>query len=284
MKDAIIIGTGPAGAQAAIYLTRAGFDTLVIYKDMGALEKAENIENYYGLVEPVSGVELLRTGLGQLERLGCEVVNAEVTSISPESGFFTVGTPSGDFQAKALLLATGKSRKKPAVTGLEKFEGSGVSYCAVCDGFFYKNKALGVLGHGEYALSEARELSRFTENITIFTDGKQAIDMDGFPVVNEKISAFFGQDRLGGIELENGEKIPLDGAFIALGTAGGSDFARKLGIATENGKILTDDSGMTNAPGIFAAGDCAEDIFQISAAVGSGARAGLGMIRLLKDI
>ena len=139
MYDLIVVGKGPAGLSAAIYAVRAGLSVLVIGRDIGALDKAEKIENYFGFTDPVKGTDLIAQGRAQAERLGAEILDAEVTGISWLDNF-QVHTAHQAYAGSSLVIATGLPRKKASVTGLSAFEGRGVSYCATCDGFFYRVK------------------------------------------------------------------------------------------------------------------------------------------------
>lgn len=279
MADIIILGTGPAGISAALYTARAGLDTLVIGKDGGALEKTERIENYYGFPQPVSGRELLQNGIAQAERLGAHVVKEEVLGISYD-GNFTVQTSGGSHTAPEVILAAGSSRKTPKIEGIREFEGHGVSYCAVCDGFFYRRKAVAVLGEGDYALHEARELLPLASKVTVLTDGKES--KTDFPpeleVVTKKISALRGEGVLQTVEFADGASLPVSGLFVAIGVAGSADLAKKLGAETEGSSIRADQNGRTNIPGLYAAGDCTGGLLQIAKAVGDGAAAGTSAI------
>ena len=169
--DALIIGRGPAGISAALYTVRANLKTLVIGTDTSSLKKATKIENYYGFETPVSGKLLLDAGVKQASRLGTTIIDQEVTSV--EAGdLYTVRTASGEYSSKVVLFATGQVPRRPDLPGVKEFEGRGVSYCTTCDGFFYKNKSVGILGNGNYAVQEATELEQFTQDITIFTNGQ----------------------------------------------------------------------------------------------------------------
>ena len=148
--DVVIIGKGPAGISCALYTHRAGFRTVVVGKDLGALAGAEKIENYYGLSSPTSGTELVLAGVEQARRLGIEVADDEVLSVEAGDGF-TVSAVRKSYSARAVLLAPGKKRGAPKIKGLDRFTGRGVSYCAVCDGFFYRGKRLALLGNSRYA-------------------------------------------------------------------------------------------------------------------------------------
>ena len=146
MYDVIIIGAGPAGTSASLYLKRANLNVLIISKGYGALEKAGKIENYYGLTETVSGKELFEIGVEQAKKLGAQIVEDEVTNLILEDSYFTIDTVNRrKYQAKRVILATGTNRKSTDIKGIQEYEGKGISYCAVCDAFFYKNKDVAVL-------------------------------------------------------------------------------------------------------------------------------------------
>ena len=277
--DAIIIGKGPAGISCAIYTTRANLKTLVIGKSDSMLLKADKIENYYGFVEPVSGKELLETGVEQALRLGAEIVEDEVVSIEKTDNFKVTGV-NGEYEAKTVLIATGAPVVRVPVKNLDRFEGSGVSYCTTCDGFFYRNKKVGVLGYTDYAIHEAIDLSVFTKDITLYTNNtplnvsenlKESLDK--FKINTSKIKELQGQDRIEEIVFEDGSKESVEGLFIAYGSASSSSFALKMGIATEGKSIIVNDKMETNIPGLFAAGDCTGVFKQVAVAVGQGALA-----------
>ena len=170
--------------------------------------------------------------------------------------------------------------------GFEEFRGKGISFCATCDGFFYRKKRLAVIGSGEYAASEFHELLHVTDDVTVFTNGtpmRTDLFPEGVSVVAEKIARFAGTERLSDIVTEDGVFHPVDGAFIAIGTAGAADFAAKIGIALNGSDIAVDGCFMTNVPGIFAAGDCVGGLFQVAKAVSDGATASKAIIAFLKN-
>ena len=172
MEKVIIIGAGPAGISAALYAVRGNLDPLVINNGIGALEKAEKIENYYGLEHPLSGQELYDTGIAQAKALGVRILDAQVLGVG---GFdtFVVKTTEGEFETQSLILATGSKRAAPKIPGIKEFEGKGVSYCAICDDFFYRGKDVAVLGNGDFAMHEAKELSNTASTVTIYTNGEE---------------------------------------------------------------------------------------------------------------
>lgn len=288
MENIVIIGAGPAGISAALYAARGNMNPLVINNGIGALEKAEKIENYYGLEQPLSGKELYERGISQAEALGVRILDAEVLGIS---GFdtFTVKTTAGDFDTVSVILATGGKRSSPKIPGLKEFEGRGVSYCAVCDAFFYRGKEVAVVGNGDFALHEAEELRNVTQDVTIYTDGKEPEFSREHPIaVNTmKIQAIEGDDKVSGLlmqsdtaaqdaEAPENSFYPADGVFVALGTAGSTEIARQMGAEiTDKGNIKTDEEMATTIPGLFAAGDCTGGLLQVSKAVYEGSMAAI---------
>lgn len=278
MYDLIVIGKGPAGLSAAIYAFRAGLSVLVIGRDAGALEKAEKIENYLGFVEPISGEQLLAQSIAQAGRIGVEIISDEVTGIAWMEQF-VVHTTKAEFEAASLILATGLPRRKAAVPGLTEFEGRGVSYCATCDGFFYRGKTVAVIGNGEYAFKEASELKPFASQIHLLTNGRayegQKQD-DKIQVDLRKIESVAGDDvKIRSLTFADGSTLAVDGVFVAEGTASALDLALKLGLDNDGKTITVNRDQETNLPGIFAAGDCTGGLLQIAVAVGDGARAGM---------
>ncbi|MBE6829791.1 MAG: NAD(P)/FAD-dependent oxidoreductase [Ruminococcaceae bacterium] len=284
MADIIILGNGPAGISSAAYTARAGLDTMVIGRDSGALSKAGEIENYYGFPTPIPGEQLVRNGIDQAERLGVSIVSDEVLGISYD-GEFTVQSKQGTYKAPCVILATGASRKSPRIEGLSKFEGKGVSYCAVCDAFFYRGKAVAVLGDGDYALHEATELLPVVGSVTVLTNGREpsAEFPEQISVNKKEIEALRGDSVLESIAFRDGSTQPLSGVFVALGVASSTDFARTMGAETENGRIVVNDRMQTNIPGLYAAGDCTGGMYQISKAVYDGARAATSAIQYLRS-
>ncbi|NLT58128.1 MAG: NAD(P)/FAD-dependent oxidoreductase [Clostridiales bacterium] len=284
--DCIIIGAGPAGISAALYTLRANLKTLILRKGGGALERAEQIDNYYGFPQGIPGAQLLQNGEQQALRLGADLLDCEVTKLMP-GPLQEVTTTAGVFTAPALLLATGTGRKRPAGFELESFEGRGVSYCAICDGFFHRGKDVAVLGTGEYARAEARELAAFAGSVTLLTNGAPLeTDMGEIPVLTERIDGLESEQPDGpltAVRFKDGSRQAVSGLFIAIGTASASDMARSAGIVTGPKGIVTDPSMQTNLKGVFAAGDCVGGLFQIAKAVGEGAVAGVAMAEFVRS-
>lgn len=277
MANVVIIGAGPAGVSAALYTARAGVDTTVLTKGPGALARAEGIENYYGVPGPVSGAELERRGIEGAKAVGVQFVEAEAVGLT-FTDKLTVETLSGDYPADAVILATGASRAAPPIPGLKALEGHGVGYCATCDAFFYRGKDVAVLGSGEYALHEASALLPLAKSVTLLTGGAPLTAE--FPpeiaLCTEKVEAILGEEagKVTGVRLAGGRELPLDGVFVALGVAGSTALARKMGAEVDGNRIVVDEHMMTTVPGLFAAGDCTGGLLQVAKAVYEGAMAG----------
>ena len=275
MANVVIIGSGPAGVSAALYTARAGVDTTVLTKGPGALARSEGIENYYGVPGNITGAELERRGIEGAREVGVKFVETEAVGLT-FTDKLTVETLNGDYPADAVILATGASRTAPPVPGLAALEGHGVSYCATCDAFFYRGKDVAVMGSGEYALHEASALLPLAASVTLLTGGAQLTAE--FPaeiaVRTEKVEAILGEEKVTGVRLAGGEELPMDGVFIALGVAGSTALARKMGAEVDGNKIVVDANMMTTIPGLFAAGDCTGGLLQVAKAVYEGAVAG----------
>lgn len=290
MYDVIIVGKGPAGISTSLYTVRANLKTLIIGKNDSALRKTEKIENYYGFSNVISGDYLLEEGEKQALRLGAHIMEDEVVAVQQEE-FFKVVTAKDHFTTKAILLATGQPYKKIKIENLESFEGRGVSYCSTCDGFFYKNLGVGVLGFRDYAVHEAMELEAFTSDITIYTNGMEmeiteafAEKLKRFKINKQPIQKLEGADFLQRICFQDGTCEDVDGIFVAYESASSTDFARKLGILTEENAVVVDKNQQTNLEGVFAAGDCTGGFKQISTAVGQGAVAGKKIIEYVRSL
>ena len=284
MYDVIIIGAGPAGIAASLYTQRGNLKTLVLYNEKSGLEKAEQIENYYGFENGISGESLYKTGIKQAKNIGVDVKKEEVTKIENNVDNFKVITPKGEYISKVLILSTGNKKNKPKIKGIEKFEGKGVSYCAICDGFFFRNRSVSVIGNGNYAVSETNELINIANNVTILTNGEKApeIRANNVNIDTKEIDEIVGENRVEGVKFKDGSEISTDGIFIAQGVAGSADFAKKLGIITNKDNIVVNSDMETNIKGIFACGDCTGGLLQVSKAVYEGAKAGLQAIKYIR--
>ena len=286
MADVVILGNGPAGISAALYTVRAGLETLIVGRGGGSLEKTGKIENYYGFSEPVSGKVLIQNGLDQAKRLGVNIVEDEVVGISYD-GNFAVKAKNKDYSAPFVVMATGSSRNTPKISGIKEFEGKGVSYCAVCDGFFYRKKEVAVLGCGEYALHEASELLPIAGRVTVLTNGDEpSAEFPPEIVINKKnISSLEGENGvLKAARFTDGTALEVSGLFVAVGVAGSTDLAKKIGAETSGAYIVTDENKRTNIPNLYAAGDCTGGLLQVSKAVYDGAIAGTNIIKEFRKL
>lgn len=284
--DSIIIGAGPAGIAASLYIKRSNLEVLVFNDNNSALKKAKTIDNYYGSMS-ISGEDLFNNGIKQAKDLGIVIKNEEVISIKMEMVDNNIGyrveSVDNVYYTKTIIISTGISRQMPNIANIKDYVNANISYCAICDGFFYKNKPVVVLGYSKYALAEAYELLKVTDNVTILTNDK-SIDFvipEKISVVDEKIIEFIGENKIKQIKLES-SVIDCDGVFIAWGTAGGYEFSRKLGIETNNNKIVVNEKMETNIPGIYACGDVTGAPYQIYKAVYEGSTAGLSVSEYLK--
>ncbi len=291
MYDAIIIGGGPAGITASLYIKRANFNTLVISNGESALNKANEIENYYGFDNPISGKELVENGEKQAKALGVNILKKEVIGIKyADNNYYEVITanqPQNEkYIAKTIVIATGANRNRPNIKGIKEYEGKGISYCAICDAAFYRNKDVAVLGNGEYAIGEIEELLPVAKSVTMLTDGKEYVENrsnnEKLKINNKKIREFRGDNKIEEITFEDNSTEKVNGIFIAQGTASSLDFAKKLGARIEENHIIVNNDMETTLPNVYAAGDCTGGILQISKAVYEGTKAGLSIINKLR--
>ena len=277
MPSIIIVGSGPAGISAALYAVRAGADTTVLTKG------AEKIENYYGFAQPVSGAELERRSMENARRLGVQFVTAEAVGLT-YTDKLTVETVDKNYPADAVILATGASRAVPRIPGLAGLEGHGVSYCAACDAFFYRGKDVAVLGSGEYALHEVQALLPVVRSVTLLTNGAPLTA--NFPsevtVYPQAVEAVLGETVVTGVQLSSGAQLPVSGVFVALGVAGSTALARKIGAEVDGNRIVVDARMQTTVPGLYAAGDCTGGLLQVAKAVYEGAQAGTEAAKALR--
>ncbi|MCL2286692.1 MAG: NAD(P)/FAD-dependent oxidoreductase [Firmicutes bacterium] len=290
MTDVLIIGGGPAGVTAALYTARARFKTVIIYKDQGALQKAAKVDNFYGHLE-ISGKELVEVGIEQARRVGVTVINDEAVGIKQnDDETITVEAANAAYTARTAVVATGASRTTPKVKGLTELEGRGVSYCAICDGFFHRGKDVAVIGNSAYALHEAEDLLPIVNSVTVLTNGQEPLV--NFPeniiVKTDKISEIVGQagimgETLKAVVLDSGEVINLSGLFVAVGVAGGTELAMKLGAVVQNNAVSVDEQLRTTVTNVWAAGDCTGGLKQIAKAVYDGAIAGTDIVKKIKE-
>ncbi len=291
--DLIIIGGGPAGLTAYLYAARARLKTLLVEKlsPGGQVLLSDFVENYPGFPEGIAGWQLIEKFVAQVEKLGFNKLNGEVVSVSLEDHLKVVNTADGkSLKAKALIIATGASPKKLGVPGEKEFVGKGVSYCATCDGPFFRDQTVAVVGGGNTAVQEALFLTKFAKKVYLIhrRDKLRAQKiLQERLLSNEKVEILwntiveeiFGKEIVEGVKLLNkasGEKkvLPVDGVFIFIGFSPQTSFLKGFLKLDESGFIPTDAEMRTEIPGVFAAGDVrAKACRQIVTACGDGATA-----------
>lgn len=292
--DVVIIGGGPAGLTAGIYTARARLKSLLLEKGAtgGWIVNAGVVENYPGFPDGVNGLELADAMQQQAAKFGLETLTAEVTGLDLKGEQKIVKTGEGDITARAVIVAGGSDRIKLGVPGEEEFTGRGVAYCAVCDGYFYRDVPVAVVGGGNAAVNEALELTKFASKITLI---HRRDELRATKILQERafaepkieflwntvIEAIEGEDTVKKLQLKNvqtGEKSTLNisGIFVAAGFRPNTDYLKNIVELAENGTIITNEKMETNVPGILAAGDIrANSIRQVAAAVGDGAVAAI---------
>jgi thioredoxin reductase (NADPH) len=289
--EVVVVGQGPAGLSAAIYTSRAGMNTLVL----GCEPKVSGdyyIDNYFGFPETITGRELIERGKRQAQRFNARMRCDRVLSIYPtKDNGFEIKTETSKITSCSVILSTGVSRIRPSIEDLSEFEGKGVSYCVSCDGFFFRNKQVLVVGEGIFAANQALELTQYTPHVSICTQGQAAnmsqsfldrLEQAEIPLKEKEIQRVAGNEVLRRIIYSDGREEAVDGLFIALGEASSLDFAYSLGLIRNGVFLQVDQDQQTNYPGIFAAGDCVGRFLQISVAVGEGAIAGHSAIKYIK--
>lgn len=303
-SDVIIIGGGPAGLTAGIYAGRAQLDTVVLEKGLpgGQIAQTEEVENYPGFDEAVSGPELSQRMVRQAEKFGARIVLEEVTGISRESdGRFLVQGFDSDYLAPAVIIATGANPRRLGVPGEDEFYGRGVSTCATCDGFFYRGKRVIVVGGGDAAVEEGMFLTKFADSVTIVhrrdeLRANKAAQARAFAnpkmhwVWNSVVEEVLGEDGMvTGVrtcDLETGEEAVLeaDGVFVYIGHEPNTGYLRGVVELNSSGYVQVRDEIYTNVEGIFAAGDIADEVYrQLSTSVGAGTRAAMAVERWLAE-
>ena len=298
LRDAIIIGSGPAGYTAAIYLGRAGHSPLVIAGALtpgGQLINTTEVENFPGFPDGVLGPDLMDNMKRQAERFGAEFLQDDVATVEQQDSLFTVTTNQGQtFEAKTVIIATGSSYRKLGIPGEAEFSGRGVSYCATCDGFFFRGKPIVVVAGGDSAFEEAGFLSRFGSSVTIIhrrdefraskimvdrAKGNEKINFLTNAVVDEIHGDDQGVQSLSVRDVNTGavRQVEANGVFVAIGHTPATAFVDGLVARDEAGYITVDGaSTRTNVPGVFAAGDCVDSVYrQAISAAGMGCRAAL---------
>lgn len=302
MYDVIIVGAGPAGLTAAIYTGRAKLTTLIIESSIpgGNAGITDMIENYPGFPQGINGGELMALFLAQAENFGAQLEYDEVLHIDSGDGIHRVITSQGSYQARAVIIAAGARRRELAAVGEKEFIGKGVSYCATCDGLFFQNTPVAVVGGGDSAIKEALYLSDIAAKVYLvhrregFRANQTSLDK---MLKNERIELKLNKivKRVEGdanmmknlvlydLISQQEENLEVEGVFVSIGMIPASEFLKDF-IELRDGYIITDNNMMTSVPGIFAAGDiCSKKLRQVSTAVGDGAAAAAAVTEFLKE-
>lgn len=273
--DIIVIGGGPAGISSAIYAKRAGASVCVFDSGKSKLEDAKEIANYYGIAL-ISGSKLKKEGIKQAKNLGITIISCPVDEIEKDfdKDIFVLKTTKEEYVSKAVIIASGE-KQNAFDERLNKFRLQNISGCAICDGFLYKGKIVGVLGEKSYALAEAKILSPLAKKVYVFTNGESDLKGQGnIEIVNGEISSFDGKLNLEEVCVAY-KKYKIDALFVAVGEMDSLDMARKLGILTKDNHIVINEKCETNVKGVYAAGDITGGIKQVATAVYQGMVAGL---------
>ena len=304
VRDVIIIGSGPAGYTAALYAARARLNPLVFEGSVtsgGALMNTTDVENFPGFPDGVLGPDLMDSLRKQAERFGAELVTDDVTEVDLSASPKVVKAGPDTFLARSVIIATGSSYRELGIPGEKRLSGHGVSWCATCDGFFFREQDIAVVGGGDSALEEATFLTRFARSVTVVhrRDALRASAiMQDRARANPKIrfawdsvlTEVVGEDRVAGIKLQNtktGEEsfLEVSGIFVAIGHDPRSElFTGQLEMDDEGYLIVDQPSTRTKIPGVFAAGDVVDHTYrQAVTAAGSGCSAALDAERWLAD-
>ena len=300
--EVIIIGGGPAGLTAGLYTSRAGLKSLLVERGVfgGQIVNAALVENYPGFPQGISGLELGSLMHQQATKYGLEIVTAEVTGIA-QGQPYSVSTTEGNFEAAAIIIAAGSEYRKLGVLSEERLSGHGVSYCATCDGFLFRDREVAVVGGGDTAISDALELTRHAKKVYVIhrrdqlraakvlrerAFGQPKLEFIWTTVVEE----ILGEKLLSGLKLRNVKTrqhsiLEVAGVFVAVGLMPNSRSFFKIVDLDDAGYIFTDETMATSAPGVFAAGDIRRNSpRQVSAAVGDGVTAAMSAFKYVQEI
>jgi len=305
MENVVIIGTGPAGLTAAIYAARAELEPIVLTGDTpgGQVTITEALDNFPGFPEGISGFELFQNLQKQAERFGAKLVSDTAVSVDFSGQPLKVKTRNGGYETKTVIISTGSDPRKLNVSGETENVGKGVSYCATCDGFFFRDKEVVVVGGGDSAVEEALFLTKFASKVSIIhrrdrlragahlqsrAEENEKIDF----VWNSVVTEVLAEDPIGvsGVKLKNVETdeesvFKTDGVFIFIGHIPNTEIFKDKIEFDESGIILTDSRQKTNVPGVYAAGDVQDNIYrQAVTSAGAGAAAAMEAEKFIAEM
>jgi thioredoxin reductase (NADPH) len=299
--DVVIVGGGPAGLTAGLYAARAGLKSVLLERGIfgGQIVNARLVENYPGFPEGISGAELGEFMHRQAVKHGLDILITEVTGVGTGSSY-KISTTEGDIQTKSIIIAAGTEYRKLGVAGEERLSGRGVSYCATCDGFFFRDREVAVVGGGDTAITDALELAQHCRKVYIIhrrdqlratkTLQEKAFSQPKIELVwNSVVDEIVGDKMLKSLRLQNvktgqSSDLEVDGIFVAVGLKPNSQAFSQLVTLDEAGFIVTDEMMRTSVPGIFAAGDVRHNSFrQVITAAGDGAGAAMSAFKSVKE-
>jgi len=298
----IIIGSGPAGYTAALYAARSNLSVLVLqgYQTGGQLMQTSEVENYPGFEEGILGPEMMEKFEKQAQRFGAEMIPEDVIAVDFTRRPFVITTDSGEYRSRAVVIATGASAKWLGLPSEKQLQGRGVSACATCDGFFFKNKDLVVIGGGDTAMEEAIFLTRYANHVTLIhrrdTFRASKIMQDRASknpkisfLMDAEVTEVLGDDAVTGVRVRNVKtdetmELPAQGLFLAIGHKPNTDLFKGIIDTDDVGYIVPVEHTMTNIPGVFAAGDVTDHRYrQAITAAGDGCRAAIDLERWLES-
>ena len=295
--DLIVLGGGPTAIACAIYAARFALDVLIIGKIFGGLIVTTDIvENYPGITS-ISGQGLMEMFKDHMNSLSIPYISDEIRSIENAGDYFILHSFFQKFKAKSICIATGSERRKLGIPGEEEFAGKGVSYCATCDGPFYKDKEVCVIGGSDSAAKEALFLAQNVKKVYIIyrkeeiraepINKKRVYENEKIEIIyNTNVVEIVGKTNVKRVIFDNGKELEVDGVFIEIGSIPNSEIAQRIGIKTnEKGEIIINRKSETNIPGIFAAGDVADAPFkQAITGVAEGVIAAYSAFDYVKDV
>ncbi len=291
--DVAVIGGGPAGTSAAVYTARADQTTYIFDDGGGTTRDVGLMENVFGFPDGITGPEIVERGHEHAVKFGATIVEEEIIRVghADAEGAYELETMDNEYLAQGLIIASGAAYESPAIKHVDEYEGQGVSYCVECDAYFYRDRPVAVVGAENYAAKEALMLLDYTDEVQLLTNGDElTVDAalesqladSNIDVRTDRLDRLEGDQGLERIITRDGETIQVDGLFVALGAAGGTDLAEKLGVTTEGQYIQTDADAATNVPRIYAAGDVTGGQQQVNTSVGEGTRAGINLLEELR--